>query len=186
MHLFAVPTTTLLSHLHPLLLPVPAGGQKARVALARAAYSGASVQLLDDPLSAVDPRVGRILFDKCIGPYGILAGMVDWRTAGVCCQCWTAWVPWSLGLCGLLLHSWCVRRCCQQGERVAACKRCLVGMYCHRICSMRLWVNAVFRLVFLMVLGLLISHSSCTGNTGCLHVSGHQPLECISRIPTYI
>jgi hypothetical protein len=41
-----------------------AGGQKARVALARAAYSGAAVQLLDDPLSAVDPRVGRILFDR--------------------------------------------------------------------------------------------------------------------------
>jgi ABC-type multidrug transport system fused ATPase/permease subunit len=40
------------------------GGQKARVALARAAYSGAAIQLLDDPLSAVDPRVGRTLFDK--------------------------------------------------------------------------------------------------------------------------
>lgn len=51
-----------------------AGGQKARVALARAAYSGCRVQLLDDPLSAVDPRVGRVLFDKCIGPKGILAG----------------------------------------------------------------------------------------------------------------
>ncbi|KAF6260228.1 P-loop containing nucleoside triphosphate hydrolase protein [Scenedesmus sp. NREL 46B-D3] len=50
------------------------GGQKARVALGRAAYSAASVQLLDDPLSAVDPRVGRILFDKCIGPRGLLAG----------------------------------------------------------------------------------------------------------------
>jgi ATP-binding cassette subfamily C (CFTR/MRP) protein 4 len=34
------------------------------VALARAAYSGAAVQLLDDPLSAVDPRVGRQLFDR--------------------------------------------------------------------------------------------------------------------------
>jgi hypothetical protein len=32
------------------------------------------VQLLDDPLSAVDPRVGRILFDKCIGHQGMLAG----------------------------------------------------------------------------------------------------------------
>jgi ABC-type dipeptide/oligopeptide/nickel transport system ATPase subunit len=51
-----------------------AGGQKARVALARAAYSGASVQLLDDPLSAVDPRVGQVLFDKCIGPTGLLKG----------------------------------------------------------------------------------------------------------------
>eukprot|EP00210_Caulerpa_lentillifera_P007441 g7111.t1 len=43
------------------------GGQKARVALARAAYCNADINLLDDPLSAVDPRVGRILFDRCIG-----------------------------------------------------------------------------------------------------------------------
>ena len=49
-----------------------AGGQKARLALARAAYSRADIQLLDDPLSAVDPRVGRILFDKCMGPNGIM------------------------------------------------------------------------------------------------------------------
>ncbi len=48
------------------------GGQKARLALARAAYSGAEIQLLDDPLSAVDPRVGRTLFDKCLGPGGIM------------------------------------------------------------------------------------------------------------------
>ena len=48
------------------------GGQKARLALARAAYSGADIQLLDDPLSAVDPRVGRILFDKCLGPGGMM------------------------------------------------------------------------------------------------------------------
>jgi ABC-type sulfate/molybdate transport systems ATPase subunit len=50
------------------------GGQKARVALARAAYSRANIQLLDDPLSAVDPRVGRTLFDKCIGPSGLMQG----------------------------------------------------------------------------------------------------------------
>lgn len=50
------------------------GGQKARVALARAAYSGSKVQLLDDPLSAVDPRVGRILFEKCIGSNGFMSG----------------------------------------------------------------------------------------------------------------
>lgn len=63
------PCTWCFKHHHH----VPAGGQKARVALARAAYSAAAVQLLDDPLSAVDPRVGRILFDKCIGPHGIMA-----------------------------------------------------------------------------------------------------------------
>lgn len=33
-----------------------------------------AVQLLDDPLSAVDPRVGRILFDQCIGNGGLMAG----------------------------------------------------------------------------------------------------------------
>ena len=54
--------------------PSPSGGQKARVALARAAYSRANIQLLDDPLSAVDPRVGRTLFDKCIGPSGLMQG----------------------------------------------------------------------------------------------------------------
>eukprot|EP00210_Caulerpa_lentillifera_P008933 g8524.t1 len=43
------------------------GGQKARIALARAAYCKANVNLLDDPLSAVDPKVGRILFERCIG-----------------------------------------------------------------------------------------------------------------------
>ena len=35
------------------------GGQKARVALARAAYSDADVMLLDDPLAALDGTVGR-------------------------------------------------------------------------------------------------------------------------------
>ena len=50
------------------------GGQKARLSLARAAYSQAEVQLLDDPLSAVDPRVGRILFQRCIGPGGLMDG----------------------------------------------------------------------------------------------------------------
>ena len=49
-----------------------AGGQKARLALARAAYSRADIQLLDDPLSAVDPRVGKLLFDKCLGPGGVM------------------------------------------------------------------------------------------------------------------
>lgn len=59
------------------------GGQKARLALARAAYSGAPVQLLDDPLSAVDPRVGRILFERCIGNAGLLAGALCWGRGAV-------------------------------------------------------------------------------------------------------
>ena len=42
------------------------GGQKARVGLARALYADAAVYLLDDPLSAVDPHVGRELFDKLV------------------------------------------------------------------------------------------------------------------------
>ncbi|CAF0823034.1 unnamed protein product [Didymodactylos carnosus] len=42
------------------------GGQKARVALARAAYQDKDIYLLDDPLSAVDVNVARYLFTKCI------------------------------------------------------------------------------------------------------------------------
>uniref|UniRef100_A0A671YDR5 ATP-binding cassette, sub-family C (CFTR/MRP), member 2 n=1 Tax=Sparus aurata TaxID=8175 RepID=A0A671YDR5_SPAAU len=48
------------------------GGQKQRVSLARAAYSQADIYLLDDPLSAVDSHVGKHLFDKVIGPNGVL------------------------------------------------------------------------------------------------------------------
>ena len=42
------------------------GGQKARVGLARAVYSAADIYLLDDPLSAVDTKVGKKLFENCI------------------------------------------------------------------------------------------------------------------------
>ncbi|RKO90325.1 P-loop containing nucleoside triphosphate hydrolase protein, partial [Blyttiomyces helicus] len=48
------------------------GGQKQRISLARAAYSTASIVLLDDPLSAVDAPTARHLFDKCI--CGFMAG----------------------------------------------------------------------------------------------------------------
>ncbi|KAJ3108985.1 Multidrug resistance-associated protein 4 [Phlyctochytrium planicorne] len=42
------------------------GGQRARLALARAVYADAEVYLLDDPLSAVDSQVGRHLFEVCL------------------------------------------------------------------------------------------------------------------------
>uniref|UniRef100_A0A3Q3RY77 ABC-type glutathione-S-conjugate transporter n=1 Tax=Mastacembelus armatus TaxID=205130 RepID=A0A3Q3RY77_9TELE len=48
------------------------GGQKQRVSLARAVYRKADVYLLDDPLSAVDAHVGQHIFDKVIGPKGVL------------------------------------------------------------------------------------------------------------------
>ncbi|KAJ3110169.1 hypothetical protein HDU96_006855 [Phlyctochytrium bullatum] len=48
------------------------GGQKARVALARAVYQDADVYLLDDPLAALDARVGKFVFEKCL--LGVLAG----------------------------------------------------------------------------------------------------------------
>ncbi|CAG8502871.1 1064_t:CDS:10 [Rhizophagus irregularis] len=48
------------------------GGQKARVALARAVYARADVYLFDDTLSAVDAHVGKHIFDKVVGSNGIL------------------------------------------------------------------------------------------------------------------
>ncbi|EMD39008.1 hypothetical protein CERSUDRAFT_104287 [Gelatoporia subvermispora B] len=49
------------------------GGQKARVALARAVYAPSKYVLLDDPLSAVDSHTARFLYDRLFrGP--LLAG----------------------------------------------------------------------------------------------------------------
>ncbi|EDV27211.1 uncharacterized protein TRIADDRAFT_54940 [Trichoplax adhaerens] len=48
------------------------GGQKARIGLARAAYSDADIYIMDDPLSAVDLGVAHHLFDECI--CGLLSG----------------------------------------------------------------------------------------------------------------
>ncbi|KAK6040905.1 hypothetical protein COOONC_21590, partial [Cooperia oncophora] len=49
------------------------GGQKSRVALARAVYQDRDVYLLDDPLSAVDAHVAKHIFTNVIGPKGLLA-----------------------------------------------------------------------------------------------------------------
>ncbi|KAI6120104.1 P-loop containing nucleoside triphosphate hydrolase protein [Pisolithus croceorrhizus] len=49
------------------------GGQRARVALARAVYARADLVLLDDVLAAVDAHVARHVFDNVIGPQGLLA-----------------------------------------------------------------------------------------------------------------
>lgn len=40
------------------------GGQKARLSLARALYFDADIYLFDDPISAVDSKVARKIFDK--------------------------------------------------------------------------------------------------------------------------
>ncbi|CAF4062922.1 unnamed protein product, partial [Adineta steineri] len=45
------------------------GGQKARVNMARALYRDADIYLLDDPLSAVDVKVSKHLFDKSVKSY---------------------------------------------------------------------------------------------------------------------
>ena len=50
------------------------GGQKQRVSMARAAYNGGGLFLLDDPLSAVDAHVGVHIFDNVIGNKGMLRG----------------------------------------------------------------------------------------------------------------
>ncbi|XP_011636993.1 multidrug resistance-associated protein 1 isoform X2 [Pogonomyrmex barbatus] len=48
------------------------GGQKQRVALARGVYNDSENYFLDDPLSAVDSHVGKHIFEKVIGPNGLL------------------------------------------------------------------------------------------------------------------
>jgi len=48
------------------------GGQRTRIALARAVYQRKPVYLLDDPLAAVDAHVARHLFTHCI--QGVLGG----------------------------------------------------------------------------------------------------------------
>jgi ABC-type multidrug transport system fused ATPase/permease subunit len=42
------------------------GGQKQRIAIARALFANADVVLMDDPLSALDSRVGRAVAQQAI------------------------------------------------------------------------------------------------------------------------
>lgn len=42
------------------------GGQKARLSFARALYSDADIYLLDDPISAVDSKVAKKLYQNAI------------------------------------------------------------------------------------------------------------------------
>ena len=44
------------------------GGQKARLALARALYADGDIYLFDDPISAVDARVAKEIYEKVIHP----------------------------------------------------------------------------------------------------------------------
>ena len=85
-----------------------AGGQKARLSLARAAYSRADIMLLDDPLSAVDPRVGRILFRECLGPQGIMQVPCHARRLSVCCHSYCAVVVRNnASCCGMIGAALC-------------------------------------------------------------------------------
>ena len=68
------------------------GGQKARIALARAVYSPSNILLLDDPLSALDHQTAEIVVRKCFGG-PLLKGrrvvLVTHRTEicqGIACQ----------------------------------------------------------------------------------------------------
>lgn len=42
------------------------GGQKARLALARALYADGDIFILDDPISAVDSKVAHEIHEKCL------------------------------------------------------------------------------------------------------------------------
>ena len=49
------------------------GGQKVRVAIARAIYSDADLYLMVDPLSAVDAHVGKHIYQHVLVPNGLLS-----------------------------------------------------------------------------------------------------------------
>ncbi len=54
------------------------GGQKARLAMARAMYKRADINLFDDPLSALDSKVGAQVFSQCLSHEdGIIWHLMD-------------------------------------------------------------------------------------------------------------
>ena len=61
------------------------GGQRARVALARATYAQADFVLLDDPLSAVDPHVASLLMSNVITADRSKGGLRSSKTTIVLC-----------------------------------------------------------------------------------------------------
>ena len=50
------------------------GGQRARVSLARAVYGQNPLILMDDPLSAVDSKCAKHLFNKYVCPASLVSG----------------------------------------------------------------------------------------------------------------
>ena len=52
------------------------GGQKQRISIARALYANSDVYLFDDPLSALDTASSKHIFNRVIGPNGLLAGKI--------------------------------------------------------------------------------------------------------------
>lgn len=52
------------------------GGQKSRVALARAVYSRRDIVILDNPLAALDAKVRAEVVDQVLGPKGILQDQI--------------------------------------------------------------------------------------------------------------
>jgi ABC-type nitrate/sulfonate/bicarbonate transport system ATPase subunit len=57
------------------------GGQRSRIALARAVCGGDDIVLLDDTLSAVDAAVATYLWRNCISNAGLLHGGVHARSS---------------------------------------------------------------------------------------------------------
>lgn len=53
------------------------GGQRQRINLARAVYTKADLYLIDDSLSAVDPKVAHHIFKEVIGRQGVLKHKVS-------------------------------------------------------------------------------------------------------------